>query len=80
MQEDKMVRFFGGFLLVALILLATAFAFGLVRVQQTRDAKVPQIAVEPGTMPSYKADVVKVEVGSKEEKVRVPTVNVQKPE
>lgn len=75
-----MVRFFGGFLLVALILLATAFAFGLVRVQQTRDAKVPQIAVEPGTMPSYKADVVKVEVGSKEEKVRVPTVNVQKPE
>lgn len=75
-----MVRFFGGFLLVALILLATAFAFGLIRVQQTRDAKVPQIAVEPGTMPSYKADVVKVEVGSKEEKVRVPTVNVQKPE
>ncbi|CAN5289923.1 hypothetical protein BH10PSE12_BH10PSE12_10810 [soil metagenome] len=75
-----MVRFLGGFLLVALILVATAFAFGLVRVQQTRDAKVPQVQVQAGTLPTYKADVVKVEVGSKEEKVRVPTVNVQKPE
>jgi hypothetical protein len=31
-------------------------------------------------MPSYKADVVKVEVGTKNETVKVPTVEVKKPE
>lgn len=75
-----MVRFLGGLLLVALILVATAFAFGLVRVQQTRDAKTPQISVQSGTLPSYKADVAKVEVGTRNETVQVPTVAVKKPE
>lgn len=75
-----MLRFIGGLLLVAVILVGAAFAFGLIRVQQTQDAKIPTIAVQPGTMPSYKADVVKVEVGTKNETVKVPTVEVKKPE
>ncbi|PZU57102.1 MAG: hypothetical protein DI547_14600 [Sphingobium sp.] len=75
-----MVRFFGGLLVVALILVATAFAFGLVRLEQTRDARTPQISVQSGTLPAYKADVARIEVGTREETVKVPTVEVKKPE
>ncbi|MGV3770645.1 MAG: hypothetical protein ACO1NM_11495 [Sphingobium phenoxybenzoativorans] len=75
-----MVRFLGGLLLIGLILVGTAFAFGLVKVQQTQTATTPKIAVQPGTLPEYKADVVKVKVGTKDETVKVPTVDVEKPE
>lgn len=75
-----MIRFLGGLLLVGILLIGTAFAFGLVRVQQTRDAAMPQVAVTPGAMPAYKADVVKVDVGTKTKTIEVPTVDVQKPE
>lgn len=75
-----MVRFLGGLLLIGLILVGTAFAFGLVKVQQTQVATTPKIAVQPGTLPEYKADVVKVKVGTKDETVKVPTVDVEKPE
>ncbi len=75
-----MLRFIGGLLVLALILGATAIAFGLVNVRQTRDAALPEIAVKKGTLPSYKADVVKVEVGTRNETVEVPTVAIKKPE
>lgn len=75
-----MARFFGGLLLVAIVLVGTAFAFGLVRVQQTQDARIPQLKVESGTLPSYQADVAKVEVGTKAKTIEVPTLDVKKPE
>lgn len=75
-----MLRFITGIVVLGLILVAAAFAFGLIRVQQTRDAKLPAVAVEQGTLPTYKADVVKVEVGTKNETVQVPTVSVRKPQ
>ncbi len=75
-----MIRFIFGLLLVAVLLIGGAMAFGLLKVEQTRDAKLPAIAVEQGTLPKYKADVVKVEVGTRNETVEVPTVEVSKPE
>jgi hypothetical protein len=75
-----MIRFILGLLLLALLLIGGAMAFGLLRVEQTRDAALPAVAVKEGTLPAYKADVVKVEVGTRNETVTVPTVNVQKPE
>ncbi len=74
-----MLRFLMGIVVLALIVVAAAFAFGFIRVQQTRDAKLPAVAVEQGTLPSYKADVVKVDVGTRNETVAVPTISVQKP-
>ena len=75
-----MLRFILGLLLLALVLIGGAMAFGLLKVEQTRDAQLPAVAVKEGTLPTYKADVVKVEVGTRNETVAVPTVNVQKPE
>lgn len=75
-----MLRFIGGLLVVGLILVATAFAFGLISVQQTRDAALPEIAVKEGKLPEYKADVAKIEVGTRNETVAVPTVGLKKPD
>ncbi len=59
--------------LIALVVLAVAAAMflGLINVDQTRPAVVQA--------PSFKADIAKVSVGSKEKTVTVPTVDVQKP-
>lgn len=75
-----MLRFIGGLLLLVLIIGGGAVALGLVRLDQTQDATLPKIAVEPGKLPEYKAGVAKVEVGTREETVEVPTVKVKKPE
>lgn len=75
-----MLRFIGGLLVLTLILGATAIALGLVNVRQTRDAALPEIAVKKGALPRYKADVVKVEIGTRNERVEVPTVAIQKPQ
>jgi hypothetical protein len=75
-----MLRLIGGLLLLVLVIGGGAIALGLLRVEQTHDAKLPQIAVEPGKMPEYKADVAKVEVGTHRETVEVPTIEVKKPD
>ncbi|WP_223262764.1 hypothetical protein [Sphingobium sp. SCG-1] len=75
-----MIRFLLGLVLLAVIVIGGAMAFGLLKVEQTRDATLPAVAVKEGTLPAYKADVVKVDVGTRNETVQVPTVNVQKPQ
>ncbi|CAH0353234.1 hypothetical protein BH11PSE5_BH11PSE5_28730 [soil metagenome] len=75
-----MIKFILGLLVVGLIVVGGAMALGLLKVEQTRDATLPAVAVKQGTLPAYKADVVKVEVGTRNETVEVPTVNVQKPQ
>ena len=74
------MRFIGGLLLIVLILVGVAFAFGWLRVEQTRDARLPRIAIERGTLPAYKADVAKVDVTTRNETIEVPTVDVRKPD
>ncbi|WP_419722891.1 hypothetical protein [Sphingobium aquiterrae] len=74
------MRFLAGLLLVAVILIGTAYAFGLFRIEQTRNASLPSVAVKPGTLPAYRADVAKVDVGTRNQTVEVPTVNVTKPQ
>ncbi len=74
-----MLRLIGGLLLLVLIIGGGAMALGLLRVEQTQDAKLPEIAVQPGKLPEYKAGVAKVEVGTRQETVEVPTVDVKKP-
>lgn len=74
-----MLKFLSGLLVVGLIIVAGAFAFGFISVQQTRDAQLPEVAIKKGSLPVYKADVAKIEVGTRNETVAVPTVDVSKP-
>jgi hypothetical protein len=78
MWEVEM-RFIGGLLIIILLVLAGGIATGFIDLQKTQDGRLPEIAVKQGALPKYEANVAKVEVGTRNETVEVPTVAVQKP-
>jgi hypothetical protein len=77
---------------VAILAIIAAFAFGLIDINQTREAKAPDVSVSGGQAPAFDVDTAKVDVGTKttdltvpkvevgttKESVKVPTVDVQK--
>lgn len=73
------MRIIGGLLVIILLVLAGGIATGFIDLQKTRDGQLPEIAVKKGTLPAYEASVAKVEVGTRNETVEVPTVEVKKP-
>ncbi|WP_022681964.1 hypothetical protein [Sphingobium bisphenolivorans] len=73
------MRLIGGLLLIILLVLAGGIVTGFIQLQQTQEARLPKIAVQGGTLPKYEASVAKVEVGSRNETVELPTVDVKKP-
>lgn len=73
------MRLIGGLLLIALLVLAGGIATGFIELQKTQDARLPKIAVEGGQLPKFNADVAKVEVGTRNETIEVPVVDVKKP-
>ncbi|MET0366210.1 MAG: hypothetical protein ABW169_16320 [Sphingobium sp.] len=74
-----MGRFLGSLVLLVVIVFGVAWAFGFVNLRQTQDAQLPHVAVEGGQTPKFDADVAKVDVGTKEKTVEVPSVTVEKP-
>ncbi len=73
------MRFIGGLLIIVLIVLAGGIATGFIDLQKTQDGRLPDIAVKEGALPKYEANVAKVDVGTRNETVAVPTVDVKKP-
>lgn len=59
---------------VAALLLVGAMSLGIVRVHQTRDAVMPDVALEGGQTPKFQADVANVSLGTEEKTVTVPTI------
>jgi hypothetical protein len=73
------MRFIGGLLLIVLIVVGVGIATGFIDLQKTSEGRLPAIAVKEGALPKYEANVAKVEVGTRNETVEVPTVAVKKP-
>lgn len=73
------MRFLASLIVLVVIVVGVAWAFGFVNFRQTRDAQLPTVSVQGGQAPKFDADVATVNVGTKTEKVEVPTVNVEKP-
>ena len=67
-------------LVVIAALVAAAFAFGLINIDQTKTAALPDIKVETsgGQAPAFDIDTAKVDVGTKKTTVEVPTLSVDK--
>jgi hypothetical protein len=65
-------------LLVIVLLVVAAFAFGLINVDQVQKGELPTVNVEAsgGQAPTFDVDTAKVDVGTKTETVEVPTVEV----
>jgi hypothetical protein len=61
---------------VVVLAVIAAFAFGLINISQTREAKLPEVAVSGGQAPAFHVDTAKVAVGTKETTVEVPRVKV----
>ena len=62
--------------IVAVLAIIAAFAFGLIDIDQTRETKLPKVAVEGGQAPAFDVDTAKVDVGTKKEDITVPKVEV----
>lgn len=73
------MRLIGGLLLIVLLVLGVGIATGFINLQKTQEGSLPKIAVEGGQLPKFQADVAKVQVGTRNETVEVPTVDVKKP-
>ena len=65
-------------ILVIVALVVAAFAFGLINIDQTREAALPDVKVETigGQAPVFDIDTAKVDIGKSEETIKVPTVDV----
>lgn len=65
-------------LLVIVGLVMAAFALGLIDIDQTRGAKLPDVKVETsgGQAPAFDVNTANIDVGKKQETVKVPTVDV----
>lgn len=66
-------------LLVALVLLAVAWAAGLFNVDTKGELEAPKVSVEGGSVPDVDVDAADVDVGTKKETIEVPTVDIDKP-
>ena len=67
-----------GLLLVVVLGLIAAFALGLIGVDKTRDAKLPEIKAEGGQMPGFDVKTADVAVGTTNTTVEVPKIETEK--
>lgn len=61
---------------VAVLAVIAAFAFGLIDIDQTKETKLPEVAVEGGQAPAFDVKTADVDVGTTNTSVEVPTVDV----
>ncbi|MET0371440.1 MAG: hypothetical protein ABW039_08700 [Sphingobium sp.] len=73
------MRFIGGLLLLALIVVGVGIAFGFIDLHKTQDGALPEIAVKEGKLPQYQANVATIDVGTETRTIEVPKVEVNKP-
>lgn len=69
-----------GWLLALLLIVAAvvaAFAFKLINIDQLSSGSLPKVEAVGGSLPKFKVDTAKVVAGTKEETVKVPTVQTE---
>lgn len=73
------MRGFLALIAVVVVLLIIAVATGFLNLRQTQTAELPKVQLEGGQAPKFDANVGAVDVGTKNETVRVkvPTVDVK---
>lgn len=69
-----------GWLLALVIVVAAvvaAFAFKLINIDQISSGSLPKVETVGGSLPKFQVDTAKVVTGTKDETVRVPTVQTE---
>ena len=62
---------------LAAVVLVIQMALGMVRIEQTSDAALPQLKFEGGKAPEFKADMGRVGMGSTNTSVEMPTIEMK---
>jgi len=62
---------------IIVLLLIIGVATGFFNFNQTQEARLPKVEVQGGQAPKFDANVGAVDVGSKNETIKVPTVDVK---
>ncbi|WP_232476160.1 hypothetical protein [Flavisphingomonas formosensis] len=78
-EQKKTGSIGAGIIVAAILILAViaAFAFGLIDVDQTKKAELPEVSVQGGQAPAFDVKTADVDVGTKTETVDVPKVEVK---
>ena len=64
---------------LAFIILGTLWGMGYFRLRSSGELRMPQVSVEQGAMPDLAVDTADVHVSTKEKRVEVPAIDVEKP-
>lgn len=67
-----------GLILVIVLGVIAAMAFGLIDISQTRDAKLPEVKAEGGQLPGFDVNTADVDVGTRNATIEVPKVETEK--
>src|SRR3546814_12798894 len=59
---------------LAVVAVALLMAFGMIDIDQTKSAQLPQVTIEGGQAPRFQADVGRVDVGTENRTVAVPPI------
>jgi beta-lactam-binding protein with PASTA domain len=70
------MRGFLALIAIIVLLLIVAVATGFLNINQTKTAELPKVEVKGGQAPAFDANVGAVDVGTKNETVKVPKVEV----
>ena len=62
---------------IVVLLLIVGVATGFFSFNQTQTAKLPEVKLEGGQAPKFDANAGAVDVGTKNETIKVPTVDVK---
>ena len=62
---------------IIVLLLIIGVATGFLNINQTKTAELPKVQVQGGQAPAFDANVGAVDVGTKNETIKVPTVDVK---
>lgn len=62
---------------IIVLLLIIGVATGFLNINQTKTAELPKVEVKGGQAPAFDANVGAVDVGTKNETIKVPTVDVK---
>lgn len=65
-------------ILLLVVVIVALFVFRVIDVRQTREAALPEIRTEGGQLPAFDVDTPDVEVGTRNETVKVPEISVRR--
>lgn len=73
-----MIRILLSIILLVLVIGVVLYAFGVIDVRQTREAHLPEVRTEGGQLPAFDVDAPDVDVGTRNETVKVPDISIER--